>query len=254
MVRKKSGILGILLLAVTMNGWANITTLPLEYFSQLQLNGAMQVEVKAAEAEPKLEIEAAPPQLSRIRLDIKQQQLIIEERGGCCKLAKPKLTIYVPEIRALTVIGNNDVKVSNLHVHDFKLFSANQGEIAIQGVIGLKTLVARGSGLINIYWLNSPELRVIANGKINILLGGRVRTLKAMLSEKSSLNARYLNTADGYIRAMDYARADVSVKQTFNAEALGNSNIYYYEQPIFLGQHMFEFGSVLNVVGQPVVE
>lgn len=248
---KKSRIWPILLLLMSFNGWAT-KVIPLQNFNQIRLNGAMQVEIQAGKTQPKLYLETINQQHGKIKLVVQNGALIIQQWANYNE-AKPKLIIHAPTLTALTVEGHNEVKITHLHTSDFSLFSSNQGNIEIQGVVGLKNLTAQGAGTVNIYWLNSPELSINAGGYTKIILGGKVNTLHAILTRAGSLNARYLSTANAYIRADQEARADIAARHILEVQAAGHSNIYYYQQPIFLGQHMYEGGSILNVVGESLV-
>jgi|GEM_PF-2090180 len=254
MMNKRSIGWALMLFGLACKTWAATTIVPLDHFNSLKLNGELQVEVKAGQTVPKLQIEATSGQLSTVFFTVKQQELTINQRGSCCKDGfKPKLIIQVPTLNSLIVKGKNKVTITNLHSREFYLFSENQGDIDIQGVVGLKELSAQGKGFINIYWVNTPKLNVWASAETKILLGGKVENLHANMAKQSSLNARYLATTNAYVRTADCARVDIAAKQILNAEAIDTSNIYYYQQPAFLGQHMFGGGSVLNVVGQPLV-
>ncbi|MDF2866943.1 MAG: hypothetical protein K0S11_413 [Gammaproteobacteria bacterium] len=251
MLVKKSSLWVALLLLSSFKSWA-VTVIPLETFNQIQLKGAMQVEIQAGKTQPKLYLEATHPQPDKLKLTVQNGVLIINQSVND-KAAKPKLIIHAPKLTALTVEGENEVKITHLHTTDFSLLSANQGNISIQGVVGLKRLITQGTGTVYIYWLNTSELTVNASGDTKIVLGGKVNTLHATLTQAGSLNARYLATTNAYIRTAHEARADVAARQILDAQAVGHSNIYYYQQPAFLGQHMYERGSVLNVVGEPLV-
>lgn len=251
MLVKKSRIWTILLLLASCNGWA-AKVIPLQTFNQIQLKGAMQVDIQAGKTEPKLYLETPDQKHGKIKLMVENGALIIQQSANY-KAAKPKLIIHAPSLTALTVEGSNEVKVTQLHTSDFSLFSSNQGNIEIQGMVGLKNLIAQGAGTVNIYWLNTSELSINASDYTKVILGGKVNTLHATLTGSGSLNARYLSTANAYIRTAQQARADIAARQILEAQAVGHSNIYYYQQPTFLGQHMYEAGSVLNVVDESLV-
>jgi hypothetical protein len=242
----------ILLLVASFNCWATTNRVELRPFNQIQLNGNMQVEIHAGTKYSALQVETTSQQHGKIKLKVLNQVLILEQTSDY-KTVKPKVIIYGPTLTALTINGSNEVKVINLYSNDFSLYSANQGDIAIQGEVGLKNLFTQGVGKITLYWLNTPELTIMANGSTQVELGGKVTTLHATLGKASMLNARYLATTNAYIRTADDARVDIAAKQILNAQALGQSNIYYYQQPSFLGQHMYQSGAVLNAVGESLV-
>lgn len=254
MVKKKSSLWLSLLCAIAWQAWAAPTVVSLESFDQIELNGAMQVQIQVGQAKSALQIDAPTSQLENIRLDSKNKVLSIRQNNVVYKRAKPQITIYTPSLTALTVKGNNDVQIQQLNSRQLSVLADNQGDIAITGVIGLEQLTARGNGFISVYWVNAPKARIFAQGDMRILLRGKVTSLYADVLQTSSLNARYLAADYGYIKAAGHARVDIAVSQILNAQATGQSNIYYYQKPAYLSQDMHDNGAVLNVVGEPLVK
>lgn len=237
---------------------ASVTTsascLTLKPFNKIELNGTMQVQIVADQSESNcLSGDALSNQQASVKFT-EHNQILKVKQSGKTEGKGPTLLIHAPvNLASLTVNGNSIVNVTKLHSPDFTLIADNQGEINVKGVVGLKKLVAK-HGVINVYWLDTSSLAVFANGNSQILLGGKVGNLHASCKERSSLNARYLRVNKAYLSSDDSARIDISAREVLEAQAAGHSNIYFYQKPKFIGQYMTDAGSILNVVGEPMVQ
>jgi hypothetical protein len=243
-----------LLYLLSINAAAQDTiTIPLQAFDRVAIVGKLDVQIEAGQRQSELQISAAKTQLANIKVKTVNGQLTITQLGCCQNSAIPRLHLLASTLSSLNVQGDNQVSVSHLHSQNFELYASNHGNIDLQGVVSLTKLKAQGSGTIAIYWLNSPDLTLISGGKTTVLLGGIVTTLHAYVTENSSVNARYLKLANAYITAQDFARLDVAASDILNAQAIGQSSVYYYQQPKALHPFMFNAGAVIDVVGEKLL-
>lgn len=203
--------------------------IPLQYFDNIEARGDMELIIKTDNKSPQLQAEGDLRILRNLNAKVYGQTLVITRKDEInlrdCPI--PRLTIHANYLRRLAHVGN--------------------GNMYVNGIVNLEELRQFGAGIVQIYWINSAILSVCANGNGNIAIAGVAQQLNANVAGQIQLDARFLRTHFGFIRALQCSRADVWVKDSLNAFAQGHSNIYYFTKPLYIYTALVEGGSVLDM-------
>lgn len=148
-------------------------------------------------------------------------------------------------IQKLLINRVKSVDIDGLRTDNLLMWVRQSGTVNLHGIVGLRELDTAETGDINIYWINSPLLTVRINRHTHLFLAGVSDTMAAYLQDQSKLDAKYLRTQTGFIETSGNSEAAVTVLDSLNALAAGNSNIYYYQQPRLVGKYYRDNGSIL---------
>jgi len=152
-------------------------------------------------------------------------------------------------LQQLIQSGRGPVTISGVDSNALFIKSTSGSPIELTGTVNLRSLTYEGNGRLHVYWLNSPYLRVHSSGSNYIMLAGITTMLDAVVSGRNYLDAKHLHAQQAFVNTADNARADVWIRQSLNALATGNSNIYYYHPAKIQGIYMHTSGSVMDMAG-----
>lgn len=161
---------------------------------------------------------------------------------------KGQINLYTNklDLKSLYSNGNESIIFHNLLSSNLKIETHNSHNIVIQGIISLNEVDSTGNGNLKVYWINSPYLRIDANGKGKISLAGIVKTLDIKLAQNTQLFAQQLRAHQGFIKTENQAQATVNVRNTLRAFAKDKSVIYYLSPLNFISKYSEDEGLVLN--------
>jgi hypothetical protein len=125
------------------------------------------------------------------------------------------------------------------------------GPVNLYGFMNLREIDMIKTGPVHMYWLNSPILTIRAKDHSQLFLAGVANTYNFVLDDHSHLDARYLRVKKGFVKTNQQAKAEITVEDSLNAMASGQSNIYYYHQPKLIGRYYRDQGSILYMGENP---
>jgi hypothetical protein len=149
------------------------------------------------------------------------------------------------ELRQLFIDGVKQARIEGARIPYLLMHVNKSGPVELRGNIGLRELVLEDTAPVNVYWVNSRQLLMNVDGHEKVFLAGVADLLIANVHHKAKLNAKYLRTQKAFVNTQQTAIAEVSVLDSLNAYAQGQSNIYYYHQPKLLGRYYQDHGSVI---------
>lgn len=155
------------------------------------------------------------------------------------------VNVEMPTLNHLYYSGTGNVTGNIPNNRALTVDAHGSGNVKLLGEICLKRLTQSGSNNVTVYWINSPGLSVNSEGKSEAFLAGKVDQLDVTLYQSAHLNARYLRAERAYINTTKNSVAEVSVTDSLNALASGNSNIYYFRNPRYIAPYMRDNGAVL---------
>ncbi|MCW5588263.1 MAG: DUF2807 domain-containing protein [Legionellales bacterium] len=125
-----------------------------------------------------------------------------------------------------------------------------KGIIHLSGNITLQNLSAGGFETVYLAGINSGEAMIDLSAHAKAHLQGQASIVNARLSNQAMLDAYYFKVNKFYVKTLNNSQANVRALDTLIANATGNSNIYYYQQPKFIAPYMSDAGSVLPIFKQ----
>lgn len=167
---------------------------------------------------------------------------ILVNSGQRIDLSGPRIGL-----RKLTVLGPTPIHIRGIHSDLLDVDAQRAADITLDGVAGLRNLDYYGPGKFHLQWVKGHRVNIHSH-QGHIFLAGIADALDAVLSREGNLNARYLRVNNAFVNTADNAKAEIFVKNKFNAFASGSSNIYYYHTPRLLTKYMRQKGSVLQIV------
>lgn len=161
---------------------------------------------------------------------------------------KGQINLYTNklDLKSLYSNGNESIIFHNLLSSNLKIEAHNSHNIVIQGILSLNEVDYTGNGNLKVYWVNSPYLRIDANGKGKISLAGVVKTLDIKLSQDTQLFAQQLRAHQAFVKTEKQAQATINVRNTLRAFAKDKSVIYYLSPLNFISKYSEGEGLILN--------
>ncbi|MGC1854825.1 MAG: DUF2807 domain-containing protein [Candidatus Aquirickettsiella sp.] len=197
-----------------------------------------------------IRVNTSPAQIKQIQFD-SNASLFGKGLTGCLTLhakGAGQVNLYTNKLnlKSLYSNGNESIIFHNLLSSNLKIEAHNSHNIALQGIVSLNKINFTGNGNLQVYWVNSPYLRIDANGKGKISLAGVVKTLDIQLSQDIQLFAQQLRTHQGFVKTENQAQAIVNVRNTLRAFAKDDSVIYYSTPVNFISKYSKGKGLVLQ--------
>jgi hypothetical protein len=161
----------------------------------------------------------------RVALHILVNQLVSLELGKGTRL----MTKNIPAGSHLAVIDHHP------------------GNLTLRGTYPIAQITKTAPGLIDIRWIKSDKLQILATHGAHIRVSGTVNHLRAQLADNSRLDAKHLRAQHAWIRTQDNSVAEVFAIKVLNAFANENSLIDYYKHPKHLYEHVYDHANVTPV-------
>jgi hypothetical protein len=219
-------------------------------FSAVDTNGPYTVQIISREPWYGVRMIGDKAILERIRLYVENNTLYIRMQPGFRYFETGPVLVKVclKDLRLLRYSGTGNVESTTLHGSALSIRGDGTGQIDLVGMTNLQKVILNGPTRLNLYWVSSPIVRVHLAGHATLFLAGKTDILDAVLSDVSTLEAKYLRAEKGYINTAQHARAEVWTNDSLTTLATGNSNIYYYHEPQFIAPYMRDQGSVVSLI------
>lgn len=182
-----------------------------------------------------VEIEASAAQRERIKLDLKDGELLIRyetERcglGGCDFSAKqaPRAQLSVPTLRRLQIKGSGDANLAD--------FDLGSGELRIE---------VNGSGDVAAARLSAAALAVAIRGSGDIKLAGRIPSQSISIAGSGDFDGSGLEGRSVSVSIKGSGDAAVWATEALAADVMGSGDISYRGQPQ-LAKQILGSGSIV---------
>lgn len=264
------------------------STLQVADFTQLHVQGVMNVNLHTGYKHPSVHLRGDPRDLKNI---------VLESKGYALWINMKKAPLYGPvtadiRTRELTTFrykGAGLIRGDKLHTRQLNLFLDNHGNARFAGSIGLNTLFVKGSGFTSIdgvtghnlnirlkgkpkvrisgivnvsristagsgwlglQWVKSPNLLIRSHGAVQMQLAGITDKLDVELWDKAQFKGRYLRARTTFVKTHGHSRAEIATLKRQHTLALDASDIYYVNPPQFEANFMGNNGAVLDF-GRP---
>jgi uncharacterized protein YbcV (DUF1398 family) len=197
-----------------------------------------------------IRVNASPAQIKQIQFD-SDATLFGKGLSGSLSLhaqGTGQVNLYTNKLNLKSLYSSDNASIifHNILSSNLKIETHNSHNVVIQGIVSLNKVKYTGNGNLMVYWVNSPYLRIDADGKGKISLAGVVKTLDLQLSQDTRLFAQQLRAHQGFIKTEKRAQATVNVRNTLRALAKDNSVIYYSTPINFISKYSDREGLVLN--------
>jgi hypothetical protein len=156
------------------------------------------------------------------------------------------IKIVTPTLNKITVTSNATVNAKDFKTSGLTIIAKNNGTVNLEGQLGIDKIQQRGSGRINVSWIDSDQLFIDSDSAGPLCLAGNVTNMEAKLMNHAQLDARYLRTQNASVFTTDSAHADILVLNTLGGFAMDDSSIYYYKRPKNITVVTKESGNVLH--------
>lgn len=197
-----------------------------------------------------IRINTSPAQIKQIQFD-SNATLFGKGLSGSLTLRTQgagQINLYTNKLnlKSLYSIGNENIIFHNILSSNLKIEAHNCHNIVLQGIVSLNKINFTGNGNLQVYWVNSPYLRIDAKGKGKIDLAGIVKTVDIQLTQDIRLFAQHLRAQQGFIKTEKHAQATINARNALRAFAKDNSVIYYSTPINFISKYSEGEGLVLN--------
>lgn len=230
--------LGVLLLIVGCSGKTN-------NFSSQRTYAPNTIKSLVVKGKVTVELTEKENPITHMDRNSKCKQYIIDNtlyvsshRSAFVKLGLPKLG-HIEILNRASVIGKN------LQMKNLEVLVKNSGTLNLEGEFEVRNIIQNNKGKIKLGWIYGDKVNIEADGIGSILIAGNIRVLDVKLSNRSTLNARYLQSENTNIIAQDSSAAEVFAAKNLKAEAKDSANIYYYEKPHNINAVTTEAGNIL---------
>jgi len=187
------------------NGKAKTETRELARFDELEVSGAFEIKVSAAQSSQTVRITADENILPLIATDLEGNKLAIHPKKSICT----EMAIVV-EIN----------------------------------VASLVSLVSSGSDNVKIEGLDTGKFSVTMSGSSDVELAGKTKSLEAGISGAGNLNARNLKTEETGLNISGSGSADVYASEELKVEIVGVGEVNYYGNPKKIDRQIIGVGNL----------
>lgn len=197
-------------------------------FNAIDVNGPIDVQIfGGADCQ---RVALTDPQGTRA--EVKDGILFLSE--GTRPLTRERLLVkvYMPcDLTQLNLSNAANVAGECIQSRCLTIFDASCGDLCLRGHIALNKLISTESGDIDLEWVDSNAVEVIANKGAHIHLAGRANHLYAQLADTVHLDTQYLRAKSAWVKAGDAAQVDILSSKSLNAFAEGSATVNYQWTP-----------------------
>ena len=138
-----------------------------------------------------------------IHAEVRSGTLFLSARNPL-ETRRPFVKIYMDrDLKQLSLSGSASVAGKDIQSHFLEIFDASCGDLCIRGHIALNRLISSGPGDIDLEWIDSNTLELVASNTAHIHLVGRVDQLYARVRDSDQLDTQYL-----HIKKLSWANND----------------------------------------------
>jgi hypothetical protein len=255
---KKSAFLLSLLSLFSLSATANqlfvnpsaanyVQNFTLPAFNKIDISDRLNVDIKGKTTQNLVQAKGDAISVSYVTANVKNGTLYLDMKPNY-PVKNGRLSVFVsaPNLSEIHYAGSGQITATHL-TGPLTILDEGSGSMRLHGNVNLQTLVHNGSNLLELYWVNSPEVKIAGKGNGKIYLAGIANLLEVKIGGHTWLDAKQLRAKRGFIATNDHARADVWIKDNLSTLAKDNSNIYYYHDAGFVGGYMTPPASVLRM-------
>lgn len=155
--------------------------------------------------------------------------------------------VATQNLNDLVLSDGTAITAQNVYGRDMVINVGDQSHVVLNGYINISKIIAGSDSYVNIHWVNSTNLAIVAHDHSEIYLAGVANRMVARLRDNAHLDAKYLRAKEAWVKTKDSAIADVLATNSLSAFASDNSNIYYYKNPTNLVEYSQLSGNVLQM-------
>lgn len=202
-------------------------------FKSLEVTGGAVVTISKGRSK-QITVEGDPRIVKACYFQLRGAKLFVNTPSGASSRARVK--IIVPSLDALTLRDEANVIATNLLVMNVNLIQDQNLRIRLRGqIFAHQTNISqRQAGMIFVEWLDSDNIAINAVSEGLIRLSGSAGNLLARSSQKTYLDAKYMNAKNVFINASGESQAYFSPVTRMRAFTKDRSGIYYYTKPEYI--------------------
>lgn len=214
----------------------NYSNLP--YFNKLLVGS--NIDVLLTNGQPGIAVEPYNTKCTKFSYTFDKFN-VLHLDSTACDHTRILVTLRVPNLNYLEVNGLGRVvsKYKNFKAHDLAIRANQSGAVHLEGKLNCNKIIQNGTGVIELMWINSNNLRVDAYHSGPIHLAGLVRDLFVTARDSASLDGKYLRTDTATILATNKAVVDITVKNKLKAYADTSSLVTYHklDKPVIVSKN-----------------
>lgn len=265
------------------------TQAKIEDFTQVYVQGAMNVRLHTGFKHPSVHLQGDPRDLKHVSIARKGYALSINMNKSP-SFGPVTAEISGHELTTFNYKGAGMIVGEHLYTRQLDLVLNNRGTTRLAGTIGLTNLKVSGSGLttingvvgrglniklkgkpkvqlsgianinrvsvygsgnLDLHWVKSSDLSLRGYGSTTVQLAGITERLDVELWDKSRFKGRYLRAKTSFVKTHGHARAEITTINRQHTLALDASDIYYFKNAKFDSNFMGNNGAVLDF-GRPM--
>ena len=213
-------------------------TIMVEDFSEIALNGSMNVVVKNGKTQ-EVVVTGHPNIIEKLETDVRGSTWDVELEQGCYRDYKLKVEIVIPELSRASINGSGDIAIASFRDQSgtLELEIDGSGDISLGSFEGIKklSLDINGSGDINVgRCSNLSQISASINGSGDIAFGHKLKAQHARyrIHGSGDIDAFNARTLDCDVSSNGTGDVECSVRGTLEANLNGTGNVYYKGDPI----------------------
>lgn len=261
-------------------------TRTLSAFSQVDVQGRVNVNLHTGYKKPLLIVRGDPRDLAELQSTVNTQTLYIRFTGGAPRYGQVNVDVHGGSLDKVRYVGSGMLTGSQLNTRLLDLDLENQGTTRLGGSLGIQDLTVKGKGLVQLsgvhsynmginligdpkvqiagaahlskltmtgdgslsmYWVKGYNLAITAKNKARLQLAGAVNHLELDLHGMAQFKGRYLRAQRSFVKTYDRSIAEISSVNHQSSLASDASDIYYYNIPTTRADFMAFDGSVLDM-------
>ncbi len=156
------------------------------------------------------------------------------------------IDVNVKDLNGLFVTGNVLVVGDHIISNGMAIDDGSTRNMFLDGKMTVNWLNSHGTGNIDVSWIQSHHMQMLATGTGRIRLAGVVHDMRARVYKHQLYQGQYLRVNNLMIATRDNSTADVFANNTLETFAYDWSNIYYYTTPNSLNRMTVQSGNVMQ--------
>lgn len=261
-------------------------TRPLSDFSSVSVNGNLNVSLHTGYRHPHVILRGDPrdlavvvtkmvngklyvaigsgyPRYGSVQVEIDSRYLNSFEYRGAGVISGPRLRtsmldVYIDNpgqttlngqigLRKLIVKNSGTVEISGIYTPYLMVSLSGKPTVKLSGNVNLTSLDMNNDAKLSLYWVKSRELIIRGRKKAFIQLAGIVDKLNVELWGESRFNGRYLRAQRAFVKTHNKSVAEISAVKRQHTLATDTSDIHFYNIPEMKADFMAYDGAVLDM-------
>lgn len=197
-------------------------------FNAIDVNGPIDVQIfGGADCQ---QVVLTDPSVTRV--EVRDGILFLSEGTRLTARERLLVKVYMPcDLNQLSLSNSASVAGECIQSRCLTIFDASCGNLCLRGRIVLNKLVSTESGDIDLEWVDSNSIEIIANHGGHIHLAGRANQLYVQLADSVRLDTQYLRVKSAWVKAGGDAQAEILSSESLNAFAEDSASVRYHRAP-----------------------